>query len=138
MEVDVIKFGKRAEGFFELSPFYYCTFVIGGKKWRTLIHYWCASYFVKSPDLQEVIRNIDKAERALFVARKYGMTDFDCCNSKRILLAIQERFNQSDGIKGILLSTGKAHLVYSIDGFLGKDNRYGRILMALRDIYATE
>ena len=39
-EYDTISFGMRSQMLFELSPFYFCTFEIGGKKWRTLIHYW--------------------------------------------------------------------------------------------------
>ena len=134
---DVIKFGKRSENFFELSPYYFCTYTVGGVKWRTLIHYWVASYFENS-ELQEVIRNLDTPEKVLYVGKRHGLSNLWQCNSKGILLPIQQRFNQCDGIRGILLATGGAQLIYSGDGFMAENNRYGRILMKLRDIYADK
>lgn len=131
-----IKFGMKSQGFFELSPFYFCTYSIGGRKWRTLIHYWTASFF-KNDDMKEIIRGLDTPERALLVSKRYGLKDFNQVDSKVILTGIQERFNQCDGIRGVLLSTGLSTLVYTVPGFLSENNRYGKILMKVRDIYGS-
>lgn len=135
---DVIKFGKRSQSFFELSPFYFCTFVIGKKKWRTPIHYWVATYFKSSEDMMEIVRNMDTPDRALRVGAKYGLNSFSQIDSREIIYAMQERFNQNDNLRGILLSTGLSYLEYDGPGFLADQNRYGRLLMKMRDIYATE
>lgn len=137
-EYDEIRFGKKSQIFFELSPYYFCTFEIGGKKWRTLIHYWVASYFKSNPYMVEMIRNLQTPEMAINVAKRNGFTDFNIIDSRYILAAIQERFNQNDNLRLILLSTGDVNLVYDGTGFLRDNNRYGRILMKVRDIYADK
>lgn len=137
-EYDEIKFGKASQSFFELSPYYFCTFEISGKKWRTLIHYWVASYFKRNPDMVETIRNLDTPEKAIRVGQKYGLKSFSQLNPKDILYAVQERFNQCDGIRNILLCTGLVYLNYDGVGFLAENNRYGKILMKVREIYADE
>ena len=137
-DVDVIVFGKRSQEFFELSPFYFCTFTIGGKKWRTLIHYWVASYFKNNMYLMELIRNQDTPHKAIMMGEHHGLYDMNQINPKDIIYAIQERFNQNDGIKSILLSTGYYYLKYDGTGFMANDNRYGRILMKMREIYEND
>lgn len=132
--MDEIKFGKRSQQFFELSPYYFCTFIVGGKKWRTLIHYWIASYF-DNEYMKETIRNLSTPQMAINVAKKNGFIDFDQVDSKYIITGIQERYNQVDDLRLILLSTGLTRLVYDSTDFLGKDNRYGRILMKIREVY---
>lgn len=134
-EFDEVKFGKKSQMFFDLSPFYYCTFVVGGKKWRTLIHYWVASYFKPNADMVETIRNLNSPELALRVGKKYGLNSLSQIDPKDILYAIQERFNQNDMIRHNLLSTGDVYLLYDGDGFLAENNRYGKILMKLREMY---
>ncbi len=137
-EYDEIKFGMGSQIFFELSPFYFCTYTISGKKWRTLIHYWVASYFKSDDKMVEVIRNLDTPERAIAVGKKHGLNDFNQIDPREILYAIQERFNQNDSLRTVLLSTGSVNLLYSGSGFLADNNRYGKILMRVRDIYASE
>lgn len=131
-----IRFGMASQGFFELSPFYFCTYSIGGKKWRTLIHYWVASFF-KNDEMKDIIRGLDTPERAILVGKRHGLKDFDQIDPKVILAGIQERFNQCDGLRIVLLSTGDSNLIYTVPGFLSSNNRYGKILMTVRDIYAT-
>ena len=120
-----IKFGRRIQPFFELSPYYYRGFTVDGKVWRTLIHYWCGSY------LNDV--NVVLAE-----GKRNGLEDFDKVPSDKILLGIKERFRQNDDLKLILMSTGNHTLVYDGVGFLADNNRYGRVLMKLRDRYNLE
>ena len=88
--------------------------------------------------MMEVIRNLDTPDSVIRVGRKYGLKDFSQLDSKDILYAVQERFNQNDSLRTILLSTGLTRLVYTGTGFLADNNRYGRILMKVRDIYANE
>ena len=136
-DFDEVKFGKGSQMFFELSPYYFCTFEAGGKKWRTLIHYWVASYF-KNDDMKEIIRNLDTPDKALKVGKRHGFRDFDQVDAKNIIYAIQERYNQNDGLRTILLSTGSVNLIYDGIGFLAEKNRYGKILMKVREIYAAK
>lgn len=133
-----IRFGSKAQPFFELSPYYFCTFELANRKWRTLIHYWCASYFSNNLYLYEALRNTDTPDRAIFVAKRYGLADFDLCDAHKILRSVQERFNQSDNLRSVLLSTGESTLIYSGGGYMGAGNRYGRVLMGVREIYASE
>jgi predicted NAD-dependent protein-ADP-ribosyltransferase YbiA (DUF1768 family) len=137
-EYDEIKFGKRSQNFFELSPFYFCTFEAYGKKWRTLVHFWVASYFKSNPDMMETIRNLDTPEKALRVGARYGLKSLGQVNPKDVLYAIQERFNQNDSIRNILLCTGLVYLRYDGVGYMAENNRYGKILMKVREIYAVE
>lgn len=133
-----IYFGLKSQRFFELSPYYFCTYEVSKRKWRTLIHYWCASYFSNNLYLYEDLRNADTPEKAIFIAKRYGLKDFDQCDSRKILYSIQERFNQSDSLRSALLSTGESTLIYTGGGYMGEGNRYGRVLMGVREIYATE
>lgn len=137
-EYDTISFGMRSQMLFELSPFYFCTFEIGGKKWRTLIHYWVASYFRGNPEMMEIIRNLDTPEKAIRVGERHGLLDFNQINPKELILAVQERFNQNDSLRMVLLSTGLVNLEYRGKGFLADGNRYGKVLMKVREIYANE
>ena len=86
----------------------------------------------------EMIRNLDTPEKALKVGARYGLLDFNQINPKDILFAIQERFNQNDSLRTLLLSTGSVNLVYSGKGYLAENNRYGKIIMKVREIYAIE
>jgi predicted NAD-dependent protein-ADP-ribosyltransferase YbiA (DUF1768 family) len=132
-----IKFGRASQSFFELSPFFFCTYSIGGKKWRTLIHYWTASFF-NNDEMKDIVRGLDTPERAILVGKRYGLKDFNQIDPKIILTGIQERFNQCDGVRGVLLSTGDSNLIYTVPGYLSDNNRYGKILMKVREIYASK
>lgn len=134
-EYDEIKFGRKSQIFFELSPYYFCTFTLHGKKWRTLIHFWVASFFKNNEYMRETIRNLQTPEMAINVARKHGFKDFNQINPKDILVAVQERFNQNDSLRIVLLSTGSVNLIYDGQGYLSEHNRYGKVLMKVREIY---
>ena len=138
MEEYEIRFGKRTQDFFELSPYHFSTFTIKGKKWRTLVHYWCASYFIANDYMKEMLRNTDTPEKALIIARKYGLKSFEQCAPKEILFSIQERFNQCDGVRSVLMCTGLTPLLYEGDEYLSGNNRYGKILMKVRELYADK
>lgn len=132
-----IKFGRRIQPFFELSPYYYRGFTVDGKVWRTLIHYWCGSYF-NDRYLSDYICRLNDVNVVLAEGKRNGLEDFDKVPSDKILLGIKERFRQNDDLKLILMSTGNCTLVYDGVGFLADNNRYGRVLMKLRDRYNLE
>lgn len=135
MEYDSIIIGTREQPFYELSPYYFCTFKAYGKKWRTLIHYWTAMYF-DNEVMIDYIRNQETPHIAMNVARHNGFRDFNQIDKKKFLYGIQERFNQNDTLRSILLSTGSTNIIYGSGGsFLSENNRYGRILMRIREVY---
>lgn len=133
--MDIINIGVKNQPFFELSPYYFCTFIVYGKKWRTLIHYWTAMYF-KEDFMTDFIRNQDTPYIALNIAKHKGFKDFNQIDKKKFLYGIQERFNQNDSLRSILLSTGSSQIIYGTGhDYLSQDNRYGRILMRIREVY---
>lgn len=133
--MDRIDIRVKGQPFFELSPYYFCTFIAYGKKWRTLIHYWTAMYF-ENDFMVDYIRNQDTPYIALNVARHNGFKDFDQIDKKKLLYGIQERFNQNDVLRSILLSTGSSEIVYGVGkDYLSRNNRYGRVLMRIREVY---
>lgn len=134
--MDGIQIGIKGQPFFELSPYYYCTFSAYGRKWRTLIHYWLAMYFDDREFMTDYIRNQETPYIAMNVAKHNGFKDFNQIDKKKFLYGIQERFNQNDTLRTILLSTGSEVLEYGVGkGFLSENNRYGRILMRIREVY---
>lgn len=134
-DVDEIIIGLRNQPFYELTPDFFCTFKIGGKKWRTLIHYWTAMYFTDE-FMIDWIRNQETVQMALNCAKKAGFKDFYQVPTDKIILGLQERFNQNDGLRSILLSTGVATIKYmGSRGFFSDKNRYGRMLMRIREVY---
>lgn len=132
---DEIEFGLRGEPFFELSPYYYCTFTAYGKKWRTLIHFWCSMYF-KDDYTREYIRNQGTPQVAYNCAKAKGFKDFNSIDVETFIYGLQERFNQNDQLRMVLLSTGSANLKFQgSKGYLSENNRYGKLLMRIREMY---
>lgn len=132
MEDRIIKFGKRSQPFFDLSPYHYRTFIIGNKKWRTLIHYWYASYFIDE-DYKEMIRNIDTPDGVIMRCKSLGVEDLNKVDSKYIINGVVQLLSQCIDIKNILYTTKGYELVYDGFGYLAEDNRYGKLLMKLRE-----
>ena len=134
-EFDEITIGYKGQPFYELSPYAFCTFKARGKKYRTLIHFWLSTFF-KDEFMQDWIRNQDTPYIALNCARKKGFKDFSQIEPKWLIYGIQEKFNQNDNIRMVLLSTGSVNLKYAgSEGYLSENNRYGRILMRVREMY---
>lgn len=135
-EFDEITIGYKNTPFYELSPTYYSTFSAMGKKWRTLIHFWVAMYFKNDDFMVDWIRNQDTPQMAINCAKKKGFKDFDQIDPKLLLYGLQERFNQCDTLRSILLSTGSVTIKYAgSKNFLSENNRYGRLLMRIREMY---
>lgn len=135
MELDEIVIGYKNQPFYELTPTAFCTFTAKGKKYRTLIHFWTSMFF-KDEFMQDWIRNQDTPQMAMNCASKKGFKDFNQIDPKLLLYGLQEKFNQNDTIRTVLLSTGSVTIKYAgSKGFLSEKNRYGRLLMRLREIY---
>lgn len=132
MDKKILKFGRKSQPFFELSPYHYRTFIIGNRKWRTLIHYWYASCF-DDIDNKEMIRNIDTPEHVIIRCKRIGITDVSMIDSKYIINGIVQKISQNNDIKNILAMTGGYTLVYDGFGYLAEDNRYGKLIMKLRE-----
>lgn len=138
MSNNTILIGIGNTPFCELSPYYYCTFKAYTLKWRTLIHYWSGMFF-EDEVLRNVIRNQDTPQKALALANSKGLQDFNQLDSQVFLYGIQERFNQNTQLKSIILSTGNCELQFiGNKGYLSYNNRYGKILMKLRNLYQEE
>ena len=134
-EFDELMIGYRNMPFYELTPTYFCTFTSNGRKWRTLIHYWTAMFF-SDDRMREWIRKQDTPQMAMNCASKKGFVDFHQVDPKVMIKGLQDRFNQNDNLRSILLSTGNIDIVYAgSKNFLSENNRYGRMLMRLREIY---
>ena len=137
-DTKVITIGLSNTPFHELSPYNFCTFKAYGMKWRTLIHYWSAMYF-DDGTLRNLIRNQEQPQKALLLANSKGMKDLGQLSPEIFLFGIQEQFNQNPQLKLILLSTGSSELTFiGNKGYLSYNNRYGKILMKLRDLYQEE
>ena len=135
LDFDEIVIGYKNQPFYELAPTAFCTFSASGKKWRTLIHYWTAMFF-KDDFMQDWIRNQDTPQMAMSCASKKGFIDFHQIEPSLILYGLQEKFNQNDNVRLVLLSTGSITIRYAgSKGFLSENNRYGRLLMRVREIY---
>lgn len=135
-----IDFGSKSLNFFELSPYYFSTFQVGGKKYRTLIHYWYATYFKDDEGIAEMIRNLDTPNKVILVGNRCGLGSLKQLDSKELLYGIQARLTQNKKVKDALMCTGNAYLNYigskGYLGYLSEDNRYGKLLMKVRDIYS--
>lgn len=137
MSRDRLIFGARKYEFFELSPWYFCTFVVGGKKYRTLIHYWLSMCF--TDERSEFIRNTDTPENAVKRAKIWGVRNLCGLDKEIILKSVYERFNQNPGLIDILVCTGNCELVYCNDDMgLFKNNQYGKLLEGLRGVFLGE
>ena len=133
--IDEIVIGYRKQPFYELTPTAFCTFIASGKKYRTLVHYWTSMFF-DDDFMRDWVRNQDTPQMAMSCAKKKGFIDFYQIDPKLIIYGIQEKFNQNDNIRLVLLSTGSANIRYAgSNGFLSDNNRYGRLLMRVRKIY---
>lgn len=132
-----ILFGGKKQILYELTPYYYRTFEIGREKYSTLMHYWYTSYF-KDENLREMIRNTDTVEHVIWKGKKLGIESVKQIDSKYVLNGIEARFNQNRDLRDVLLSTGNAELMYRGEQYLTEGNKYGKVLMRLREIYDNE
>lgn len=134
---DKITFGNKSDEFFELSPWYFCTFNMYGKKYRTLIHFWAACTLDEGQ--REYIRNAGEPLEAVRRAKMLGVSNFQGISKEVVLKSIYERFVQNTGIISTLLCTGECELVYrNSDYGISRNNEYGRVLEGLRRVFLSE
>ena len=86
--------------------------------------------------MRDWIRTQDTPQIAINCAKKKGFKDFNQIDPKYLINGMQAKFNQNDNIRMVLLSTGSVTIRYAgSKGFLSENNRYGRLLMRIREIY---
>lgn len=113
-----------------LSPFYKKEFVVDGKKWQTIEHYYQACKFKNSPKIYNQLSLDSKSSLSKYPskAKSFGSISgiyrgkqireshikFDPSfnHNKSLDKAISERFNQSNELRNILLETHNSTLFY--------------------------
>lgn len=126
-------FGRSTQIFYELSPYHVRSFTCAGRNYKSLVHYWLASIY-SSSDMKDMISSIWDVQKVIRLCNKQGFKDFNQVNPKEIVNGIQLLLSQNDDIKNLLLSTGERVLVYDGIGYLAENNRYGKLLMKVREI----
>lgn len=128
-----IFFGRSTQIFYELSPYHARSFTCAGRTYKTLIHYWLSTLYPNT-GMKDMISSVWDVQKVIKLCNKQGFKDFNQVNPKEIVNGIQLLLTQHEDIKNILLSTGARTLVYDGLGYLAEDNRYGQLLMKIREI----
>lgn len=138
-----IEFSSKSASYNELSNFHKAKFMLDGKEWPTVEHYFQAQKFSSSPEYQEKIRAASEPSRA----KTFGSSkefpirnDWDTYREEVMRKAIKAKFEQNPNLKQLLASTAPRPLVEDTnDAYWGGGrnkkgkNRLGILLMELRD-----
>ena len=147
-----ILFYDSSKPYFEFTNFYNCQIIYDGDIFPSSEHvyqavkFWHTKNSTKQDDIYNIIRNADTARDALVMAHQYGsmMSPTFLANKEYIMaLILRFKFNQNPTLKNLLISTGNRELIEAspIDAYWGYgpdrngENKLGRLLMELRDIY---
>ena len=136
-------FYKVKDEYGEFSNFYYSSFIIDGKEWKTVEHYFQAKEF-EGTEYEEKIRNIEKAIEAAKAGRDRSLplrSDWNEIKNVVMYKGAYEKFNQNKELRAILLSTGKKEIIEETeeDNYWGcgkkgdGENMLGKILMRVRE-----
>ena len=139
---DTITFCKLNDPYGFMSNFAPFGFIVDGKKWSTVEHYYQAQKF-QSPELQEEIRSAKSPSMAAEKGRdksKPLRPDWDTYKIKAMYRALTAKFTQNPNLAKALLATDDALLVeYSKkDSYWGNggdgsgQNMLGKVLMRVR------
>lgn len=142
-EAGPIEFSSKSASYNELSNFHKSKFLLDGKEWPTVEHYFQAQKFPTSPEYQEKIRGASEPNRAkTFGASKEFpiRNDWDSYREEVMRKALKAKFEQNPNLKPLLLSTtGRPLVEDTSDAYWGQGrnkkgkNRLGLLLMELRD-----
>jgi N-glycosidase YbiA len=142
-EAGPIEFSSKSASYNELSNFHKSKFLLDGKEWPTVEHYFQAQKFPTSPEYQEKIRGASEPNRAkTFGASKEFpiRNDWDSYREEVMRKALKAKFEQNPNLKTLLLSTtGRPLVEDTSDAYWGQGrnkkgkNRLGLLLMELRD-----
>lgn len=140
-----IEFSSKSPTYTEFSNFHKAKFLLDGKEWPTVEHYFQAQKFPTSPEYQEKIRGASEPSRAkTFGASKEFpiRNDWDTYREEVMRKALKAKFEQNANLKQLLLSTtGRPLVEDTSDPYWGQGrtkkgkNRLGLLLMELRDSF---
>jgi ribA/ribD-fused uncharacterized protein len=138
-----IEFSSKSASYNELSNFHKAKFMLDGKEWPSVEHYFQAQKFSSSPEYQEKIRAASEPNRAktLGSSKEFPIrNDWDTYREEVMKKAIKAKFEQNPNLKQLLASTAPRPLVEDTnDAYWGGGrnkkgkNRLGILLMELRD-----
>jgi ribA/ribD-fused uncharacterized protein len=141
--MSVIEFNSKSETYNELSNFHWCPFLLEGKTWSTVEHYFQAQKFPADPVLQEKVR----AAKTALGAKRLGRTktaafraDWDSIKDEVMYTGIKAKFQQNPTLATLLAGTGSAYLIEKAprDSYWGSGpsgcglNKTGKIIMRVR------
>ena len=138
-----IEFHSKSASYNEFSNFHKAKFMLDGKEWPSVEHYFHAQKFSSSPEYQEKIRAASEPNRA----KTFGSSkefpirnDWDTYREEVMRKALKAKFEQNPNLKQLLASTAPRPLVEdTTDAYWGQGrnkkgkNRLGILLMELRD-----
>ena len=147
--MSVIEFNSKSATHTELSNFHWSPFLLEGKTWPTVEHYFQAQKFPADPVLQEKVR----AAKTALGAKRLGRTktaafrdDWETIKDEVMYTGIKAKFQQNPVLATLLLETGTAWLIEKAprDSYWGSGpngcgkNKTGHIIMRIRQDLASQ
>jgi ribA/ribD-fused uncharacterized protein len=147
--METIEFNSKSASYSELSNFHWSPFMLEGKMWPTVEHYFQAQKFPANPDLQERICSANSA----LSAKRFGQTktfafrsDWDVIKDTVMYTGIKAKFQQNPVLSTLLAGTGTAWLIEKAprDSYWGSGpngcgkNKTGHIIMRVRAELASQ
>ena len=147
--MSVIEFNSKSATHTELSNFHWSPFLLEGKTWPTVEHYFQAQKFPADPVLQEKVR----AAKTALGAKRLGRTktaafrtDWETIKDEVMYTGIKAKFQQNPDLAAVLLETGSAWLIEKAprDSYWGSGpngcgkNKTGHIIMRVRQDLASQ
>ena len=141
--METLEFNSKSASYSELSNFHLSPFMLEGKQWPTVEHYFQAQKFPADPTLQERVR----AAKTALGAKRLGRTkttafrpDWETVKDEVMEKGIKAKFQQNPVLATRLLDTGDYWLIEKSrsDSYWGSGpngcgmNKTGRILMKIR------
>ena len=141
--METIEFNSKSAEYTELSNFHLSSFLLEGKMWPTVEHYFQAQKFPADPELQERIREAKSALSAKRLGRTKTaafLDNWDSIKDTVMYTGIKAKFQQNADLATLLAGTGSAWLIEkaSRDSYWGSGpnncgkNKTGHILMRVR------
>jgi ribA/ribD-fused uncharacterized protein len=138
-----VEFNSKSASYNELSNFHKAKFLLDGKEWPTVEHYFHAQKFPTSPEYQEKIRGASEPTRAktFGASKEFPLrNDWETYREEVMRKALKAKFEQNPNLKQLLVSTtGRPLVEDTSDAYWGQGrnkkgkNRLGLLLMELRD-----
>jgi ribA/ribD-fused uncharacterized protein len=141
--MEAIEFNSKSETHGGLSNFYNAPFVVEGKTYPTVEHFFQSQKFPGDTALQEKIRVAKTPVGAKRMGRTqspYFRPDWEHVKETVMLEGLRAKFTQNPEVRALLVGTGTAMLIEKMprDSYWGSGpngcgrNRMGRLLEAVR------